>query len=170
MRLPILAYHWDGGSCLSVFQTVIILTQESKKVEYISYFLGNHGNDCCFYERLNNLYRPESTADIHHCFSVKQMRMMLVLNGVITRIVIAVIVKIFGDSGGNEEILNINHIHLLFVHAKNDCWRFYCFESQQSCDSDHTDSCDMDEDRTQDLSFNSSFIIHPRLAQASQKI
>ncbi len=44
------------------------------------------------------------------------------------------------------------------------------FESQQSCDCDHTDSYDMGEDCTQDLGFNSSFIIHLRLAQASQKI
>lgn len=39
-----------------------------------------------------------------------------------------------------------------------------------SCDNDRADSYDMGEDCTQDLGFNSSFIIHPRLAQASQKI
>lgn len=81
---------------------MIIPTQESKKVEYISYFLGNHGNDCCFNERLNSLYRPESTADIRHCFLVKWVRMMLVPNGVITIIVIAVIVKIFSDTVQEE--------------------------------------------------------------------
>lgn len=46
----------------------------------------------------------------------------------------------------------------------------FSFESQQCFDSRHTDSSDMGEDCTQDLGFNSSFIIHPRLAQASQKI
>lgn len=46
----------------------------------------------------------------------------------------------------------------------------FSFESQQSCDSDHTDSYDMGDDCTQDLGSSSSFIIHPRLAQTSQKI
>lgn len=54
----------------------------AKKVEYISYFLSNHGNDCCFYEKLNSLYRPASAADIRHCYLVKGMWMMM--NEIIT--------------------------------------------------------------------------------------
>lgn len=101
-------------------------TDMSKKVEYISYCLGNHGKDHCFYERLNTLNTPAPAAVIHHCFVVKKMwMMMLVLNDAITIIVIAVIVNIVGDSRGNERIFNISHIRLPFVRG-NYCCKFYC--------------------------------------------
>lgn len=53
--------------------------------------------------------------------------MIPVLNDAI--IVIGVIVKIYGDSGGNEEFLYISHIQLLFVRGGNSSWKFYCFFS-----------------------------------------
>lgn len=134
---------------------------KSKKVECISFFLGNHGNDRCFCERLNSLYRPAPAADIHHCFLCK-----VDVDDAITIIVIAVIVKIFGGKGRNDELSNISPI-------KNTAWSLVVLlssESQWSRESDHTDSYCMGDDCSQDLGFNSSFIIHPRLAQASQKI
>lgn len=108
---------------MSQHQTVIILTQEQKGG--ISYFLGNHGNDCCFHERLNSLYRPASAAEVHHRVVVKPgMWRMLVLNGAITIIVIAVNVKIFGR--GNDEFSNVSNTQVLCIHAGNYCWKFYC--------------------------------------------
>lgn len=53
---------------------------KSEKVEYISYFLGNHGNDCCFYERLNSLYRPTPATRGWCWYRVTQLLFVIAVN------------------------------------------------------------------------------------------
>lgn len=73
-------------------------------------------------------------------------------------------------------IFQIKMKRSLIVHGTAALWKITVgnfivfFFNHPSSDSDHTDSYGMGVGCTQDLDFNSSFIIHPCSAQASQKI
>ena len=123
------------------------------KVEYISYFLGNHGNDCCFHERANTRHgrAPRGRPTVNPSFF-----------SAIRIIVIAVIANISGERGGNEGSLKN------YLCAAAPCNRVFIvpflFFNHRGAETVAAPTAVVRvRIATQDLDCNGSFITRPRL-------